>query len=232
MKIKKTKNKKSNLSNHIFEFTGYNFRNEALLKLSLTHSLNKPNSLISNNQRLEFLGDRVLGIIVAKLIYDKFPNENEGQLSKRFSELVSKKVLAKISKFLELQKLIQINNSLKNEYITESIIADTLEALICAIFLDSDFDETQKIVKKLWIPEVNLQIYPPDNPKSKLQEWCLEKKINLPEYTVISKEGPDHKPKFTVKLTIRNLLSHTSEGKSIQEAEIKAAKVIVNKLNE
>ena len=232
MKIKQTKNKKSNLSTHIFEFTGYNFRNLYLLKLSLTHSLNKSNSLISNNQRLEFLGDRVLGVIVAKLIYDKFPNENEGQLSKRFSELVSKKTLVKISKLLDLKKLIQINNSLKNEYITESIIADTLEALISAIYLDSNISETQRIVKKLWMPEVNLQIYPPDNPKSKLQEWCLGKKINPPEYTVISKKGPDHKPKFTVKLTIRNLLSHISQGNSIQEAEIKAAKVIVNKLNE
>tara|TARA_X000000950_G_C13865940_1_gene640727 strand:+ start:526 stop:1224 length:699 start_codon:yes stop_codon:yes gene_type:complete len=232
MEIKNTDNQNNRTSDHIYKFLKYNFKNFKLLNQSLTHSLKQSDPLIGNNQRLEFLGDRVLAIIIAKLIFIEFPNENEGQLSKRFSELVSKRILVKISKSIKLDKLIQMKNlTIKPQY-TESMLADTMEALICAIFLDSDLNEAEKIVKNLWLPEIKLQIHPPDNPKSKLQEWCLGNKIEIPDYIIVDKEGPDHKPEFTVRLTLNKHLSHTAKGKSIQEAEIKVARNILKRLND
>lgn len=231
MKIRKDNIQNKIIFNHILRFLGYKFKNFDLLTQSLTHSIKKSGFPILNNQRLEFFGDRVLGLIIAEMIYYKFRNENEGQLAKRFSELVSKKILVKISKKIELEKLILIKNSLKKKsQITDSMTADVLEALICAIYIDSNFGEVRKIISSLWLSEIEQQIDPPDNPKSKLQEWCLANKIETPKYVVISKEGPDHKPQFTVELTIEKYLSYTAKGNSIQEAEIKIAKYFLKKI--
>ena len=232
MKVKKDHIQNKIIINHISRFLGYKFKNIDLLTQSLTHSIKKSEFSILNNQRLEFLGDRVLGLIIAEIIYYKFLKENEGQLAKRFSELVSKKILVKISKKIELEKLIIMKNSIKKSQITDSIIADVLEALICAIYIDSNFGEVRKIISSLWLSEIEQQINPPDNPKSKLQEWCLANKIQIPEYIVISKEGPDHKPQFTVELTIEKYFSYIAKGNSIQDAEIKIARYFLKKLND
>ena len=210
------------MKNKTLKISNYTFSNYDLLKLALTHS-NKRKKM-NNNERLEFLGDRVLGLIIANKIYKKFKFENEGELSKRYSELVSKKTLVKIAEKICLRDHLIINKtSLKIDKITNSMLADSMEALIAAIFLDSNLDSTSKIILSLWNEEIDNQMYPPDNPKSKLQEWCLKRKESLPVYEIINKEGPDHDPLFTVKLEIKNLISTYGKGKSIQVAEINAA---------
>ena len=213
------------------KLNNYTFLDNGLLRLALTHSNSKKEKMI-NNERLEFLGDRVLGLVIANKVYKKFKYENEGQLSKRYSELVSKKTLVKIAEKICLKEHLVTNKSSLSK-ITNSMIADSMEALIAAIFLDSNLGKTNKVILSLWKEEIDSQINPPDNPKSKLQEWCLKNKESLPVYEIINKEGPDHEPLFTVTLEIKNLINTSGKGKSIQLAEIDAAeKGIKEILNE
>ena len=215
----------------ISEEFNYKFKNLELLKLALTHSTKLKLDNFSTNERLEFLGDRVLGLVIANEIYNRFPLESEGELAKRFSELVSKKTLIKVAKKIHLEKFI-ITKSLQNKKktITDSILADTLEAIFAAIFIDSNFLITQKIIIELWNLEIIKQKIPPMNPKSVIQEWCLKNKGPFPKYNLLKKKGPDHQPLFTVSLTIKNILSTNGKGKSIQEAEFMAAKKAIKSL--
>ncbi len=207
----------------------YQFKNIDLLKQALLHS----EKIKSNdtNERLEFLGDRVLGLVIAQEIYKKYPNENEGELSKRFSELVSKNSLVKIGKKINLEKYIITRSILNNKKsITESIIADSLEAIFAAIFHDSNYKKIKKVILTLWDSEIEKQKCPPINPKSRIQEWCLRNKESFPVYKVLKKKGPDHSPIFTVSLNIKNSFSTNASGKSIQEAEFAAAKKAIKYL--
>ena len=150
------------------------------MNLSLIHSSYDEKNKILNYERLEFLGDRVLGLIISELLFEKFPLEKEGELSKRFSNLVSKKTLVKISHNINLSDLILTSKSYSQKYrITDSMLADSLEALIGAIFLDSNYKKVKEVVKSLWKEKMNTQIQPPNNPKSQLQEWCLTNKKKL-----------------------------------------------------
>ena len=215
----------------ISEELKYKFKNLDLLKLALTHSTKQKLDNFSTNERLEFLGDRVLGLVISNEIYYRFPLESEGELAKRFSELVSKKTLIKVAKKINLEKFIITKSSQKKKIsITDSILADTLEAIFAAIFIDSNFLTTQKIITELWNLEINRQKNPPMNPKSMIQEWCLKNKGPFPKYDLLKKKGPDHQPLFTVSLTIKNILSTNGKGKSIQEAEFMAAKKAVKSL--
>lgn len=210
----------------------YKFNDTDLLSLSLTHSSIDEKKIINNYQRLEFLGDRVLGLIIAQLIFEKFPLEKEGQLSKRFADLVNKKTLVKIAKDINLAKLIKTTkeSGLKIE-ITKSMLADCLEAIIGAIFLDSDFSTVKKVIEGLWREVINNQTFPPENPKSILQEWCLKNKKNLPMYETLDKIGPDHEPLFLVQLIIKNFIKIDSSGSTKQEAEINAANLVIKKIS-
>ena len=111
------------------------------------------------------------------------------------------------------------------------MLADSFEALIGAIYLDSSFKKIKGIIEKLWISKINLQVGSLNNPKSTLQEWCLKKKKNLPEYRIINKKGPDHKPIFKVQLSIKDFMDVNESGPSKQEAEIKAARKLISKLS-
>ena len=226
--------KNKNLNLDLKEFIlkiNYNFKNFDYLNLALTHSSFSEKNVNYNYERLEFLGDRVLGLIIANLIYKKFPNEDEGSLSKRFSDLVSKKSLIIIARKIGIIKLLKTSKEFgHNIKITETMLSDSVEALIGAIFLDSHYDEVKKVIEKLWIPILNMQSSPPINPKSFLQEWCLKKQRSLPIYKVIKKKGPDHEPTFLVELEIKDFLKVSSEGQSKQDAEIKAANIILNKI--
>ena len=169
----------------------YKFKNLNLLKLALTHSKKNKLDNFSTNERLEFLGDRVLGLVIANEIYNRFPIESEGELAKRFSDLVSKKTLIKVAKRINLEKFI-ITKSVQNnkKSITDSILADTLEAIFAAILKDSNFLITQKIILDLWNLEISKQKNPPINPKSMIQEWCLKNKGPFPKYELIKKKDP------------------------------------------
>ena len=160
----------------ISEELKYKFKNLDLLKLALTHSTKQKLDNFSTNERLEFLGDRVLGLVISNEIYNRFPLESEGELAKRFSELVSKKTLIKVAKKINLEKFIITKSSQKKKIsITDSILADTLEAIFAAIFIDSNFLTTQKIITELWNLEINRQKKSSDESKINDSRMVFEK---------------------------------------------------------
>ena len=206
---------------------GYEFKDKSLLETSLTHpSFSKKN----NYERLEFLGDRVLGLIISNEIFNIYPDDNEGNLAKKISFLVCKNTLIKIADKLVLEKYFIISKNIKKNSFN-SIKANSLEALIAAIYLDSDFSNTYVIVKKLWknyIKKINLDYH---DPKSKLQEWSLKTNNILPVYEVKKKEGPDHNPIFTVNLRLNGKIYSIGVGKNKQDAEVMAAEKALKEID-
>ena len=206
---------------------GYEFKDKSLLKTSLTHpSFSKK----KNYERLEFLGDRVLGLIISNEIFNIYSDDSEGKLAKKISFLVCKNTLIKIADKLMLEKYFIISKNIKTTSL-DSIKANSLEALIAAIYLDSNFSNTYVIVKKLWnnyIKQINLDYH---DPKSKLQEWSLKTNNILPVYEVKKKEGPDHNPIFTVNLKLNGKIYSIGVGKNKQDAEFMAAEKALKEID-
>ena len=198
-----------------------NFKNKELLVKSLTHkSYNKEN----NNEKIEFLGDRVLGLVIAKKLLEIYPNEKEGILDKKFASLVNKKTCLEISKKLQLQKYILTLNSRNNKNIIEDkILADSCEALIGSIYLDKGYIVVEKTILSLWSDHIKQSLITQIDAKTKLQEFSLKKFKKLPTYKVISNTGPRHKPLFKVGVKLMNTKFYFSEGKSKKDAEQNAA---------
>ena len=217
----------------------YKFKNLNNLKSSLIH----PSSFKSNKknkniyiyefERLEFLGDRVLGLVVAFLIFNKFKDYNEGDLSKKFSYLVQRDFLYKIALKINLENYLVFNKQKKSDTrLNKSILADSFESLIGAIYIDGGYHKSYSFIKRIWTPYLNELITNELNPKSWLQEITQKKYNKLPEYLLIKKEGSSHSPKFTVSLTALNFKNIQAKGSSIREAEINAAKKVLSLLYE
>ena len=198
-----------------------NFRNKELLVKSLTHkSFDKEN----NNEKVEFLGDRVLGLVIAKKLLEIYPNEKEGILDKKFASLVNKRTCLEISKKLQLQKYILTLNSRNNKNIIEDkILADSCEALIGSIYLDKGYTVVEKTILRLWSDHIKQSVITQVDAKTKLQEFSLKKFKRLPIYKIISNTGPRHKPLFKVGVKLMNTKFYFSDGKSKKDAEQNAA---------
>ena len=202
----------------------YYFVNRALLEAAITHTSFVNNKKDYTYERLEFLGDRVLGLIIADLIYKNFLNESEGDLARRIAFLVSGKTLSEIAIKLKLQDYVRVSDNLKfNDGENNSILSDTMEAIIGAIFLDSNYSEVKKVIKYIWIEYIKNDDKPPKDPKSALQELSMELKYEMPVYSNYIKEGPDHSPVFKVKVSIKGLNKSQGMGVSKKSAEIDAA---------
>ena len=204
----------------------YKFINKNLLVQSLTHkSFNKMN----NNEKIEFLGDRVLGLVIAKKLLEIYPEEKEGILDKKYSSLVNKKTCLEISKSINLQNYILIFNP-KNRSVTieDKVISDSCEALIGAIYLDRGFNITEKIILDLWKEKIKESVITQIDAKTKLQEFSLKKFKKLPTYKIISNTGPRHKPIFRIAVKLQNTKFYNGEGKSKKEAEQNAALLCLN----
>jgi len=197
------------------------FKNKDLLIKSLTHkSYDKDN----NYEKIEFLGDRVLGLVMAKKLLEVYPNEKEGVLDKKFASLVNKKTCLEIGKKIELQKFILTYNvKNKNNLIEDKVIADSCEALIGSIYLDKGFQIAEKIILELWSDNIKNSIVTQIDAKTKLQEFSLKKFKKLPIYKLISNTGPRHKPLFKIGVKISNTKFYVSTGKSKKDAEQNAA---------
>ena len=216
-----------NKYSQLFVDIEYNFKDFELLEKSLTHSSFDKNK--ENYETLEFLGDRVLGLIISINLYKNFKKDSEGELAKKHSFLVCKNTLINIASMIQLQRYIRVSNDIKMKSI-DSIKANSLEALIAAVFLDSDFKTVQNVVQKLWKEEIkNIDLSKYD-PKSRLQELCLKKNNKLPEYNFISKTGPEHEPIFKISVNHSNDLIVIGEGKNKQDDEINAAKLLLKKI--
>jgi len=210
---------------------GYTFNDKKILNSSLIHpshikdkNLNK-NSMSQNFERLEFLGDRVLGLVIASLIYSRFTELNEGDLSKKLSYLVQKNFLYKISNELLLNKILKFSCKKQNERMNISIFADAVEAVIGALYLDGGYKSSVKFIEKFWGPYLNTKISSILDPKTRLQEISQQKYKRLPDYKLVSKKGPSHSPFFTISLKVLNYKRITASGTSIREAEKNAALV-------
>ena len=197
------------------------FRDKNLLIKSLTHkSFNK----INNNEKLEFLGDRVLGLVMAKRLLEIYPEEKEGVLDKKFASLVNKKTCLEISKTIELEKYVLVLKPRNRKNIIEDkVLADSCEALIGSIYLDKGYAIVEKLILDLWSKHIKNSVITQIDAKTKLQELSLKKFKKLPLYKIISNTGPRHKPLFKVGVKLINTNFYISEGKSKKDAEQNAA---------
>ncbi len=202
------------------------FKNKSLLVKSLTHkSYDKKN----NNEKIEFLGDRVLGLVMAKKLLEIYPNEKEGTLDKKFASLVNKKTCLEIAKKIELDKyILTFNLRNKKNLIEDKVLSDSCEALIGSIYLDQGFQIVEKVILNLWSDQIKNSIVTHIDAKTKLQEFSLKKFKKLPIYKVISNTGPKHKPLFKVGVKLQDTKFYVSQGKSKKDAEQNAAVLCLN----
>ena len=204
------------------------FKNINLLTQSLTHKSFDSNK---NNEKVEFLGDRVLGLVIAKKLLELYPDEKEGILDKKFASLVNKNTCLQIAKNIELQKyILTFNPKNKSVKLEDKVLADSCEALIGAIYLDRGFIAVEKIILDLWKKQIKESIITQIDAKTKLQEFSLKKFKKLPIYKTISNTGPRHKPVFKVGVKVFNSKYYIAEGKSKKDAEQNAAILCVNNI--
>ena len=219
------------------EIISYNFKNKKLLENALIHpsyiTENKKKIIneVSDFERLEFLGDRVLGLAISSIIYQKFDKNNEGDLSKKLSYLVQKNFLYKISINLKIDRFLKFSSK-KNNKMNVSILSDSIESLIGALYLDGGFAIAKKFINSTWGPYLDVEDKNMQDPKTKLQELSQQKLKKLPEYNLIKKEGPSHSPTFTISLKVLNLKKILSSGSSIRDAEKNAASIALKIINE
>ena len=204
------------------------FKDKKILIKSLTH---KSYDNQKNNEKMEFLGDRVLGLVIAKKLLEIYPDEKEGILDKKFASLVNKKTCLEIAKNLELEKYILISKTKnKNFKIEDKVIADCTEALIGAVYLDKGFSVVEKTILNLWKKKIKGSVITEIDAKTKLQEFSLKKFKKLPIYKIISNTGPRHKPIFKVGVKLIDSKFYIAEGKSKKDAEQNAAILCLNNL--
>ncbi len=204
---------------------GYKFKDLSLLKRSLTHkSFDNDN----NNEKLEFLGDRVLGLVISKKLLDKFPYENEGIIDKKFANLVNKKTCVNIAKKLNLRKYLILGSSHKNiERSADKIISDCLEAVVGAIYLDGGLKSSEKFIFEFWNNYIDKSIITLIDSKTKLQEYSLKKFKILPKYTFFKKSGPQHNPIFKTEVEIPKSKKIIGSGSSKKKAQQNAAAKLI-----
>ena len=204
------------------------FSDQKIFIKSLTH---KSFDSINNNEKIEFLGDRVLGLIIAKKLLELYPEEREGVLDKKFASLVNKKKCLEIAKKIELEKYILIfNPKNKKIKIEDKVVADCLEALIGAIYLDKGLMITEKFILNLWKEHISASIITQIDAKTELQEYSLKVFKILPIYKLISNTGPRHKPLFKVAVKLNDTKFFNAQGSSKKDAQQNAASLCLESI--
>jgi len=211
----------------------YKFKDQSLFELALTHRSATSDSASTHpnqtNERLEFLGDRVLGLAVAELLYGAYPSEPEGKLALRFAALVSRESLGTVAEKLSLQQYIEKDDH-KSQPSSQSIAANACEALVGAIYLDGGFEQAVQVIETLWRPMMEADVTPPKDAKTALQEWAQANGLPLPHYEVSESTGPAHEPHFVMSVTVQGYLPVTGEGPSKRVAAQAAAKKMLDSL--
>ena len=205
------------------------FKNKSLLIKALTH---KSANTKFNNEKLEFLGDRVIGLVLSKKLFDLYPNESEGVLDKRFANLVNRKICCEIGWSIGIQNFILIGN--KKKKITkkdEKIVSDCCEAVIGAIFIDRGFDYVKKFILNAWKRYIDKSDITILDSKTKLQEYSLKKFKKLPYYRIVNSSGPRHNPLYKISVSILESKTFIGTGRSKQEAEQNGAHKLLENLN-
>lgn len=207
----------------------HRFRDDALLTAAMTHASTGTGN---NYERLEFLGDRVLGLVMAELLYSLFPNEPEGHLAKRHAALVQGALLAVIAREINLGDSLILSEAERASggADNENMLADGLEALIGALYLDAGLAPCQELIKRLWGERVSILSNPPQDPKTALQEWAQGRGLPLPLYEVAERTGPDHAPAFTVRVTVQGFAPAAATGATRRAAEKESARILLEQL--
>ncbi len=205
----------------------YSFYDKSLLEKALTHTsaISPAKRVEQSYQRLEFLGDRVLGLAIANLLHKRFPQSNEGELSRTLNSLVRKETCAKVAKQLNLDEFIILGESEAKSggANKEAILGDVCEAIIGAIYRDGGFDEAHKFVEEFFAPLIDEAKLKRTDSKTALQEWAQANNLSLPKYTELSRTGPDHAPTFTIGVKIDNYEQASAKASSKKLAEQRAA---------
>jgi ribonuclease-3 len=203
----------------------FKFKDKKLLIKSLTH---KSYDKINNNEKIEFLGDRVLGLIIAKKLLEIYPDEKEGILDKKFASLVNKKTCLQIANNISLEKyILTFNPKNRKIKIEDKVIADCCEALIGAIYLDKGFTAAENFILTFWSKNIKDSVITQIDPKTKLQEYSLKTYKKLPTYKIISNTGPRHKPLFKVAVKLPDTKFYVGQGSSKKDAEQNAAIICI-----
>jgi ribonuclease-3 len=200
----------------------------ALFERALTHGSASRDSY----ERLEFLGDRVLGLVIARWLYERFPNEPEGNLSKRFNALVARETCADVGHDLGVPALVRLGRQAREDgaSLSDNVVGDVVEALIGALLIEGGLELADRFVRSAWSPLVEEQRRAPQHPKSTLQELAAAQGLKPPEYALISRTGAHHAPRFTVRVRVPRLGEAEAEGASKQEAETAAAESLLEQL--
>jgi len=207
---------------------GHRPRDTGLFERALTHTSRSE----MHYERLEFLGDRVLGLVVSRWLYDVFPNEPEGSLSRRLNTLVARATCADVGRALNIGEQAILGKQARDDGAADSdnVLGDIVEALIGALYLEAGVDAAAAFIHRAWSDRVSTGDSAPKHPKSALQEWAAAKDYKAPVYQVTRRSGPHHAPRFEVAVTIRGVGEARAEGPSKQEAETAAAQALLEKL--
>ena len=216
---------------------GYGFANPGLLREALTHTSVERRGREEapyGYQRLEFLGDRVIGLVIADRLIGRYPREAEGPLARRLAGLVRAETIARVARSIDLGTAIRLSTGEEETggRASVAILSDVMEAVIGAIYLDGGFDPARDVVLRLWADEFDRNPEPPQDPKTALQEWAQARRLPLPRYDVISRTGPDHNPRFEVQVAVRGFDPAAAVGQSKREAERAAASALLGAIAE
>ena len=203
------------------------FKSINYLKKAITH---KSYDSLNNYEKLEFLGDRVLGLVISKKLIELYPDQKEGVLDKRLASLVNKNRCLEVAKNIGLEKFILIGNKSNKSKIENKILSDCIEALIGAIYYDKGFEASEKFILNMWRSFISSSDVSIVDSKTKLQEYSLKKFKSLPIYKLVSSSGPKHKPKFTISVKLKNTKFFEGSGNSKKKAEQSAAKILLDSI--
>jgi ribonuclease-3 len=215
------------------ERIGYRFKDGALLDSALTHisALKGARNRTGSYQRLEFLGDHVLGLVISDLLFRAFPRADEGELSRRLADLVRKETCAEIAGSIELGTAIRLGSSEANAGGRKrpAILADVCEALIGAVYLDGGYGAAEALVERLWQVRMQATAQPQRDPKTVLQEWAQARGLPTPTYREVARTGPDHSPEFRVAVQLPSFAPAEGSGRSKRVAEQAAAAAMLTR---
>lgn len=212
---------------------GYDFKDIGLLRQALMHS-SATEKRLKSNERMEFLGDRVLGLVLAEMLLDTYPAEEEGEISYRFTSLAQRDALATVAGLIGLAQHLTLSNgeNLTGGRENPGMLADAVEAVLAAIYQDGGLEPARAFIVAHWSPMMRENRRPPKDPKTTLQEWAQGRGLGLPSYQVVAQEGPDHQPNFRVEATLSGQNPALGEGNNKRAAEQAAAEAMLLAIKE
>ncbi|WP_426267854.1 ribonuclease III [Sphingomonas sp. LHG3443-2] len=218
----------ADVSAFIAERLGHAPRDGKLFERALTHGSAGRDSY----ERLEFLGDRVLGLVIARWLFERFPDEPEGKMSRRYNALVARETCAEVGRDWGVPKLVRLGKQAREDgaQLSDNVVGDVVEALLGAVFLDGGLEAAERLVRASWAGYLDEQKKAPQHPKSLLQEVAAARGLKAPVYELLGQFGRHHAPTFRVKVTVKGAGETEAEGASKQEAETAAAAALLEKI--